>query len=321
MSYRLKLTITISLLIAISFGIGGTLMTTTSFNRTLEQETQSSLSAFENIQNTLYLLNSLGDQTDFQSLADALKQMETQKLGQWQALSLKEGDNQLFLSGSGEMISQHVPPPAENHCTSLPVSDSYGHGLLVKSIIIAGTTELEVLARFDLSHVYSLRETQQRQYLIIYSAVIVFGIVSSMVLSFVLTRHLHRLTVTVRKITGGDLSRRSQIGSHDEFGQLSRDFDAMADKLQENISKLESDMQRQESFMGAFAHELKTPMTSIIGFADLLRQGNMDENTRIMAADYIYSEGKRLERLSFKLLDLLLLKKDTVSMKRVWLNT
>jgi len=95
----------------------------------------------------------------------------------------------------------------------------------------------------------------------------------------------------------------------------------MADKLQENISKLESDMQRQESFMGAFAHELKTPMTSIIGFADLLRQGNMDENTRIMAADYIYSEGKRLERLSFKLLDLLLLKKDTVSMKRVWLNT
>lgn len=321
MSYRLKLTITISLLIAISFGIGGTLMTTTSFNRTLEQETQSSLSAFENIQNTLYLLNSLGDQTDFQSLADALKQMETQKLGQWQALSLKEGDNQLFLSGSGEMISQHVPSPAENQCTSLPVSDSYGHGLLVKSIIIAGTTELEVLARFDLSHVYSLRETQQRQYLIIYSAVIVFGIVSSMVLSFVLTRHLHRLTVTVRKITGGDLSRRSQIGAHDEFGQLSRDFDAMADKLQENISKLESDMQRQESFMGAFAHELKTPMTSIIGFADLLRQGNMDENTRIMAADYIYSEGKRLERLSFKLLDLLLLKKDTVSMKRVWLNT
>jgi len=320
-SYRLKLTITISLLIAISFGIGGTLMTTTSFNRTLEQETQSSLSAFENIQNTLYLLSSLGDQTDFQSLADALKQMETQKLGQWQALSLKEGDNQLFLSGSGEMISQHVPSPAENQCTSLPVSDSYGHGLLVKSIIIAGTTELEVLARFDLSHVYSLRETQQRQYLIIYSAVIVFGIVSSMVLSFVLTRHLHRLTVTVRKITGGDLSRRSQIGSHDEFGQLSRDFDAMADKLQENISKLESDMQRQESFMGAFAHELKTPMTSIIGFADLLRQGNMDENTRIMAADYIYSEGKRLERLSFKLLDLLLLKKDTVSMKRVWLNT
>lgn len=73
--------------------------------------------------------------------------------------------------------------------------------------------------------------------------------------------------------------------------------------------------------MGAFAHELKTPMTSIIGFADLLRQGNLDENTRMMAAEYIYSEGRRLERLSFKLLDLLLLKKDELNMKQVWLGT
>lgn len=321
MSYRLKLIITISLLIALSFGIGGTLMVTTSFNATLEQEIQSALTTFENTQRTLSLLNSLGDQSDFTSLADALKQMESQNLSQWQALSLKAGDSQLFLSGSADMLEQTVPTPSENQCTSLPISDKYGHGLLVKSIILAGDTELEVLARFDLSHVYTLRDTQQQQYLIVYSAVIGFGIVASIILSVALTRHLRRLTVTVRKISGGDLSRRSQIKTRDEFGQLSRDFDVMADKLQESISKLESDMQRQESFMGAFAHELKTPMTSIIGFADLLRQGNMDECTRMMASEYIFSEGKRLERLSFKLLELLLLKKDTLTMTRVWLNT
>ena len=321
MSYRLKLIITISLLVAFSFGIGGTIMITTSFNATLEQETQSCLSTFENTQRTLYLLNSLGDQSDYGSLADALKQMEAQNLAQWQALSLKVGDSQLFLSGNAEMLEYTVPTPAENQCTTLPVADQHGDGLLVKSIIMAGTTEIEVLARFDLSHVYTLRDTQQQQYLIVYSAVICFGIIASIILSVALTRHLRRLTVTVRKISGGDLSRRSQIKTHDEFGQLSRDFDVMADKLQESISKLESDMQRQESFMGAFAHELKTPMTSIIGFADLLRQGNMDESTRMMASEYIYSEGKRLERLSFKLLELLLLKKDTLTMSKVWLNT
>ena len=321
MSYRLKLIITISLLIALSFGIGGTLMVTTSFNATLEQEIQSALTTFENTQRTLYLLNSLGDQSDFTSLADALKQMEAQNLNQWQALTLKAGNELLFVSGSENALAHTIPTPSENQCTSLPVTDQYGHGLLVKSIIMAGTTELEVLARFDLSHVYTLRDTQQRQYLVVYSAVIVFGIVASIILSVALTRHLRRLTVTVRRISGGDLSRRSQIKTHDEFGQLSRDFDAMADKLQESISKLESDMQRQESFMGAFAHELKTPMTSIIGFADLLRQGNMDESTRMMASEYIFSEGKRLERLSFKLLELLLLKKDTLAMTRVWLNT
>ena len=56
MSYRLKLTITISLLIAISFGIGGTLMITTSFNATMKQETQSALDSFETVQNMLYLI-------------------------------------------------------------------------------------------------------------------------------------------------------------------------------------------------------------------------------------------------------------------------
>lgn len=321
MSYRLKLTVTISLLIAISFGIGGTLMITTSFNATLEQETRAALSSFESIQNTLYLLNSLSSQTNFDSLSGALSQMEDQGLGSWQALSLKNGQELLFQSGNTEPLEYTLPIPGTDQCSYLSVHDSYGRGLLIMSRITAGDTGLELLARFDVSHIYELRQVQQRQYLIIYIAVVFFGILSSVALSFALTRHLHRLTATVRRISGGDLSKRSRITSNDEFGQLSRDFDAMADKLQENISRLESDMQRQESFMGAFAHELKTPMTSIIGFADLLRQGNLDENTRMMAADYIYSEGHRLERLSFKLLELILLKKDELVMKRVWLGT
>ena len=321
MSYRLKLTVTISLLIALSFGIGGTLMITTSFHTTLTQETQSALDSFERTQNTLYLLNSLGDQTDFQSLSDALHQMEDRHLGQWQALSLRADGEILFLSGTRELLEHTVPVPEADQCAYVSVADGHGHGLLVRSMITAQNTTLELMARFDLSHVYTLRQTQYRQYLIIYAAVVAFGIVASVFLSFAMTKRLHRLKNTVRRISGGDLSRRSQIKSNDEFGQLSRDFDAMADKLQENISKLETDMQRQESFMGAFAHELKTPMTSIIGFSDLLRQGDMDENTRMMAAEYIHSEGKRLERLSFKLLDLLLLKKDTLTMQKVWLNS
>lgn len=321
MSYRLKLTITISLLIAISFGFGGTLMITTSFNANLKRETQTALTSFESVQNMLYLLNSLGDQTDYASLADALSQMEAQGLGRWQALTLKSGEEELFRSGSAELLNYILPVPSDDQCSYIPVEDDWGHGLIVMSMISAGETDLQLQARFDVSHVYEIRASQQKEYFIVYGAVVLFGIVASIVLSFALTRHLHRLTTTVRKISGGDLSKRSRITSNDEFGQLSRDFDAMADKLQENIVRLESDMQRQESFMGAFAHELKTPMTSIIGFADLLRQGNLDENTRMMAADYIYSEGHRLERLSFKLLDLLLLKKDELTMKSVWLGS
>ena len=321
MRYRLKLTITIALLIAISFGIGGTLMITTSFNATLKQETQAALQSFESVQNTLFLLNSLGDQTDFNGLSDALTQMESQGMGQWQALSLRTEEQEIYRDGVISENTYDIGIPEQGQCTYTAVADDNGHGLVVMSILWAGDMELTLLARFDVSHVYAIRAEQQKQYMVIYTAVVLFGVVAAAFFSYALTRHLHRLTVTARKISDGDLSSRSRIVSKDEFGDLSRNFDAMADKLQENIHRLEDDMRRQENFMGAFAHELKTPMTSIIGFADLLRQGSLDESTRITAAEYIHSEGRRLERLSFKLLELLLLQRDAMVMKQVRLGS
>ena len=61
--------------------------------------------------------------------------------------------------------------------------------------------------------------------------------------------------------------------------------------------------------MGGFAHELKTPLTSIIGYADLLRGHEMSDSDKQEAANYIFMEGRRLEVLSLKLLDLIVLKK------------
>lgn len=54
-------------------------------------------------------------------------------------------------------------------------------------------------------------------------------------------------------------------------------------------------MHRQEEFMGSFAHEMKTPMTSIIGYADLMRTQTLSPEEQSAAVNYIFSEGKRLE--------------------------
>lgn len=321
MSYRLKLTIVISLLIAVSFGVGGTLIISTSFQASLIQETQTALSNFETVQNTLYILNSLSSESNYKSLAKALEQMEMQRLGNWQALSLQTVDHKIFLSGNPALLAYELTFPTENQCSYMYIRDSQGYAVLLLRVIQAGDTDLQLLARFDLSSVYATRQIQQKQYFIVYAIVVILGILASAVLSYMLTKHLRRLTVTAREISAGNYSVRSKISSKDEFGQLSMDFDHMADKLQENIRHLEADMQRQENFMGAFAHELKTPMTSIIGFADLLRQGNLDDNMRMMAANYIYSESRRLERLSFQLLELILMKKDQIQFRTVSLNS
>lgn len=80
--------------------------------------------------------------------------------------------------------------------------------------------------------------------------------------------------------------------------------------MEDYIRRLQENMRHQEEFMGSFAHELKTPMTSIIGYADMLRGQSLTGEEVREAANYIFSEGVRLERLSLKLLDLLVLRKE-----------
>ncbi len=313
MSFRFRLIVTISLLIALAVGIGGTVLISISFQSSLEAEKARALQDFEGVQYTLYLFNSLGEQNDYQALCRTLQQMQ----GSWQAISLSTQTETLFVSHEQALAQSQLLLTEAQSFGYQQLQDSYGRGLVAACRMEAGKDVLTLTARFDLSGVYQRRESQLSLYLWVYIAVVMAGILTAVVLSFTLTVRLHRLTATVRRISGGDLSRRSRLTSQDEFGQLSRDFDAMADKLQENIESMEDQMQRQEAFMGAFAHELKTPMTSIIGYADLLRQGGLDETTRIMAADYIFTEGQRLEKLSFKLLDLLLLEKDALQRRSI----
>ena len=98
---------------------------------------------------------------------------------------------------------------------------------------------------------------------------------------------------------------------------LSRSFDEMAKATQQTIQQLEVNLAQREDFMSNFAHEIKTPMTAILGFADTLRTYDCDVDTRKKCADYIYTEGKRLEKLSYTLMDLLSLSGKDIQLQPV----
>lgn len=317
MRFRFRLIITLSLLIALTFGVGGSLLIYTSFKNDLEEERYAALDLFETSQNTLLLLNTLSDKPDHSSLKQSLLRMESTGVGKWQAIILTAGETAVYQKEYDHLTAYQLSIPEYGQCSYMEVSDDYGNGIIVAGNITAGKEALKLVIRYDVSFVYADRSYQQQMFLVIYYVVVLLGIITATALSFAMTKRLHALTGTVRQIAGGDLCKRSNLTSEDEFGQLSRDIDIMADRLQENIVHLEADMQRQEAFMGAFAHEIKTPMTSIIGYADLLRQDGLDLQGRQRAANYIFTEGQRLEKLSFKLLDLLLLKQDAPEMKPV----
>ena len=127
-----------------------------------------------------------------------------------------------------------------------------------------------------------------------------------------LTRPIRLLTRATKRMAEGEYGYQARKVSDDELGQLTLDFNQMAKALKENVSRLEEELQAREDFVAAFAHELKTPLTAIIGYADMLRSHKLDEEKSILSANYIYTEGKRLEAMSFRLLDIIVAKKAEV---------
>lgn len=137
---------------------------------------------------------------------------------------------------------------------------------------------------------------------------VVAGIIASVV-SYRIARPIQLLSRATREYTGGSLGCRVKVKGTDEIADLTRDFNVMADRLQTNMDELQDHVRRQEEFTGAFAHELKTPLTSVIGYSEMLLLENLEKDEQREAAQYIYQEGKRLERLSKKMMELIQLDK------------
>ena len=74
---------------------------------------------------------------------------------------------------------------------------------------------------------------------------------------------------------------------------------------------------RQSRFVADLTHELKTPLTSMIGYADLLRGGELPPENQRRAADAIYHESTRLENLSQQLLSLQDLRQEALALTAV----
>jgi signal transduction histidine kinase len=131
---------------------------------------------------------------------------------------------------------------------------------------------------------------------------------------------MKRLEETSRTFAEGDYDARLAPTSKDEIGDLTRTFNQMADTIQEKIAALELAVEQREDFVANFAHELKTPMTSIIGYADTLYQRELPAHQVQEAAGYILNEGLRLEALSFKLLELITLEKQSFLLEEMELT-
>jgi two-component system sensor histidine kinase BaeS len=115
-----------------------------------------------------------------------------------------------------------------------------------------------------------------------------------------LTRPLTAMGQTADHIAAGDLSARVDLGRHpdDELAGLARALDGMA-------AQLEAARGLERGFLLSVSHDLRTPLTSIGGYAEAIADGAVEgREAQKRAAEVIASEARRLERLVADLLDL-----------------
>lgn len=175
--------------------------------------------------------------------------------------------------------------------------------LYISVSTIAGEIQYLGICR-NLTEIYEERNSLQNRYYLALGALVLLGGICVYVMSKLFARPIQGLSRVAQRISDGDFELRSNYRAGDEVGILARNFNHMADKMVAQMQEKELEAKRQEDFTAAFAHELKTPLTSIIGYADMLNTMELTEAERREAYYYIYSQGKRLESLSHKLLEL-----------------
>ena len=316
MKFRLKIMACMLCLVSILFGAGSSALILISFQNGLEREKQSAENSYRMLMYTLQMAGNMGALSGTDDIRETLRQMTGQGESYWDAVALSSEDEMLYSHGeTTEYLSRAEGRGSEESwvVTSFRTDDGRNY-LRISGGFSSAAQTLYLEAAHDITALYINRSHQQNAYKVIFLLTMLLCAILAYSLSYLLTRPLSRLSRGAREIARGNLSFRAGIRSDDEIGRLSEDFDHMAKRIQKNVRELEAAVERQEQFMGSFTHELKTPMTSVIGYADLLRSRQLSEEEIQDAANYIFSEGKRLERLSLKLLDLYVAEQTEISL-------
>lgn len=137
----------------------------------------------------------------------------------------------------------------------------------------------------------------RRQVAIAGAIAVAFAVLAGFLIARAFSRRIKRLEIAAEKVAAGDFSHSIPADSDDELGQLAVAFNDM----QSQLAQLDTARKR---FIATASHELRTPMFSLAGFAELLQDEELDEETRQQFLGQLREQTTRLQTLAGELLDL-----------------
>ncbi|GAA0180512.1 HAMP domain-containing sensor histidine kinase [Clostridium sediminicola] len=114
---------------------------------------------------------------------------------------------------------------------------------------------------------------------------------------------------TMKKFALGKEIKEINIHTGDEIEELSHSFQEMVETIQENISQLKQEKEKQKLFFDNVTHEISTPITAILGYADVLKREKLPDHIKEKSIYYIETESMRLINLVEEFLELSSLKR------------
>jgi len=144
--------------------------------------------------------------------------------------------------------------------------------------------------------------------ILILGCVFFIGSVVFLVVAEIIVKPITRLTNATKELSNGNYRVRVDTLGEDEISKLNQAFNRMA------IQLAKQDETRQK-FISDISHEFQTPLTSIQGFANILKEEDLPKEQREKYANIILYNSKRLSSLAKNMLQLTLLDRDEIELE------
>ncbi|MBT2293681.1 HAMP domain-containing histidine kinase [Paenibacillus albidus] len=228
-------------------------------------------------------------------------------------LQLWDNGQRVYPSRAGASAS----PDSETRDPAEPLDEQ---SIQLSSPLPAPYQHLQLVYQRDISGLFAKQQELSRFFVMINWIVGPVLLLLLYLLIRQLTKPLQLLSETTKTIAEGDYSKRVQLRSKDEFGELALNFNRMAEAVEQRVTALSEMAEDKQRMVDNLAHELRTPLTSMQGFAEFLTTANIGEEEQQTAGRYILSETLRLKNLAFKLLDLSVLRHQALTLRKVELS-
>lgn len=110
-------------------------------------------------------------------------------------------------------------------------------------------------------------------------------------------QYIKQISEGINQISQGNLDNRIAIKNEDEFAFLADKLNRMADDIKEIMENERRIEYSKNELITSVAHDLRTPLTSIIGYLDLVASKELSHDTLMKYISIAYNKSKRLEKL------------------------